>query len=129
MNYKRPDNKIQAKIFDLISHWSFETFIMICIILNVVVMAMSYEGSTNEYNSALENINLGFTSVFIFETIIKIISKGVKGIIVFQFFDCFLGFWASGWNRFDFFVVISSILDLILNSMGGTSNNFLRVGP
>ena len=52
---------------------------MICIVLNVVVMAMSYEGSTSEYNNALENINLGFTSVFILETLIKIISKGIKG--------------------------------------------------
>ncbi len=46
MNYKRPDNKIQARIFDMISHWTFETFIMVCIILNIVVMAMSYDGST-----------------------------------------------------------------------------------
>jgi hypothetical protein len=42
-------------------------------------MAMSYEGSSASYNDALENINLGFTSVFIFETLIKIISKGLKG--------------------------------------------------
>lgn len=92
MNYKRPDNRIQAKIFDIISHWSFETFIMICIILNVIVMAMSYEGSSNEYNDALENINLGFTSVFIFETLIKIISKGIKGLLLIFIFRV-LGEW------------------------------------
>jgi hypothetical protein len=42
-------------------------------------MAMSYEGSSEAYNSVLEKINLAFTSVFICETIIKILSKGFTG--------------------------------------------------
>ncbi len=49
-------------------------------------MAMTYEGSNNDYNKVLDNLNLGFTSVFIAETSFKIISYG------------FSGFWSSGWN-------------------------------
>ena len=64
----------------------FEGFILCCIVLNIVTMAMSYEGAKAEYDEALENVNLGFTSVFIMETTFKIIAYG------------FVGFWASGWN-------------------------------
>lgn len=41
----------------------------------------------------------------------------------------YLAFWASGWNRFDLFVVLSSIGDLVLDALGGNSISFLRVGP
>lgn len=52
---------------------------MICICLNILTMAMDYEGSTIKYNSILENVNLGFTSVFIGECISKLIAFGIKG--------------------------------------------------
>jgi hypothetical protein len=59
---------------------------MFCIVCNILTMAMTYEGSNNDYNKVLDNLNLGFTSVFIAETSFKIISYG------------FSGFWSSGWN-------------------------------
>ena len=34
----------------------------------------------------------------------------------------------SGWNQFDFFVVTTSILDLILNQIGSGIQS-LKVGP
>ena len=40
----------------------------------------------------------------------------------------FMTFISSGWNKFDLFVVCSSIIDLIMNSMGN-GIAFLRVGP
>lgn len=54
---------------------------MLCIILNILTMAMAYDGSPALYDKALENINLGFTSVFICETILKIIAYGPGGTI------------------------------------------------
>ena len=90
---------------------------MLCIILNILTMAMAYEGSKPLYNKILEGINYFFTSVFILETILKLIAFG------------FTGFWSSGWNRFDLFVVLSSIVDILLANVVGNSMEFLRVGP
>lgn len=56
----------------------------------------------------MEDINLVFTIIFILEAVLKIIAFNLDG------------FWNSGWNRFDLFVVISSIVDIILNLAGGT---------
>lgn len=89
---------------------------MVCIILNIVTMGMVYEGSPSDYNYVLDVINLVFTFVFIFELVIKIVGYGFKG------------FWISTWNRFDTFVVVSSIIDLILMIIG-SGIALLRVGP
>ena len=115
--HKRPENHFRSFVFDIICHSYFEAFIMVCIVLNITIMAMAYEGSKPLYDNTLENINYGFTSVFILESLLKIIALGFKG------------FWVSGWNRFDLFVVISSIVDILMNALGNSTISFLRVGP
>ena len=45
--YKRPKNYFRAKLYDFVSLGSFDAFIMVCIILNILTMAMAYEGSTS----------------------------------------------------------------------------------
>jgi flagellar biosynthesis protein FliP len=54
---------------------------MLCIVLNIVTMAMTYENSPASYVKILENINLFFTSVFIMETTFKLVAFGPKGCI------------------------------------------------
>lgn len=76
---------------------------MICIILNIVTMAMAYETSTKEFDIVLLDINLGFTFVFMAECVLKLLGYG------------FFGYFYSGWNRFDFFVICTSLLDIILD--------------
>jgi hypothetical protein len=90
---------------------------MVCIVLNILTMAMAYEGSKPLYDNTLENINYAFTAVFILESLLKFIALGVKGFCV------------SGWNRFDLFVVLSSIVDILMNVIGSSTISFLRVGP
>lgn len=80
-------------------------------------MALSYEGMTVEYEKILSYINLVFTGVFIMEAALKILGLGISG------------YWFSGWNRFDFFVVMTSILDLLMDILGAQLFTFLRVGP
>jgi len=101
-SFLRPINFVRGKIYDLVTYGVFDVFIMICIVMNIMTMAMAFEGSKPDYDGILEKINLFFTSVFIMETSFKIIAFG------------FSEFWSSGWNQFDFFVVASSILDLTL---------------
>lgn len=50
---------------------------MVCIVLNIVIMAMGYETATNEYNFVIKQINLVFTSIFILECILKLLAYGI----------------------------------------------------
>jgi len=82
-------------------------------------MGLQYENASEEYSKVLENVNLFFTVVFIIEAILKIIGLSFKG------------YWISSWNKFDFFVVIASILDIVIDLIlqGQGSFSFLRIGP
>ena len=90
---------------------------MVCIILNIVTMAMNYENAKPFYNLVLNEINYFFTACFIFESILKIIAYGIRG------------YFHKGWNKFDFFVVLTSVLDVIINQIGNSFIAFLKSGP
>ena len=62
-------------------------------------------------------MNYVFTITFIVECILKLIAFGFKG------------YFLSNWNRFDFFVVMTSIIDFVMLVMGGSFSKVLRVGP
>ncbi len=49
---------------------------MLCIIFNIIVMACVFEGSDEIYNIVLDDLNIFFTSVFIFEATCKLIAYG-----------------------------------------------------
>lgn len=116
-SYLLPTNKYRRKVYNLINDKYFEVFIMFCIMFNIVTMALTYEGSSAQYDTVLENINYFFTAVFILECILKFIGLGVRA------------YWYSGWNRFDLFVVLSSIVDILMSTIGTSLFSFLRVGP
>ena len=112
-----PQQPFRKKLYDLINSNKFESVIMACIILNIVSMALVFEGSSDKYKSVLEGINYFFTSVFILEMLFKLTALGFKG------------YWINGWNKFDFFVVMASIIDIILGIVTSGGSSFLRVGP
>ena len=95
----------------------FEMFIMFCIIGNMLLMAITYDGSSAEYQDALEIINTAFTGIFILEATIKLIGLGPKD------------YFHSTWNRFDFCIVIASILEFMLELFSGSDFSLLRLGP
>lgn len=64
----------------------------------------------------LTYVNYVFTSVFALEAFIKLIAFGKS-------------YFKSGWNRFDFFVVISSFIDIIMNMLDAATLSIIRVGP
>jgi len=80
-------------------------------------MAIEYEGSSDEYTYILSMINLGFTLIFLTEAIIKLIGMGPNK------------YFLDDWNKFDFFVVVASLIDLILDWFSDDAITFLRVGP
>ena len=63
-------------------------------------MAIAYEGSTTGMNYFMKIANYVFTSIFIVEASLKIFVFG-------------WAYFKTNWNRFDFFVVVASILDIL----------------
>ena len=80
-------------------------------------MAMAYDTSPSDYDYVIAQVNLFFTAVFIFEACCKLIGYGPTG------------YFYSAWNKFDFFVVCTSILDLLMSYLGASALTFLKVGP
>ena len=64
-------------------------------------MMLSTNDQTDYKKNILDQINFIFSVIFIMEFILKIFSFGKA-------------YFLSGWNLFDFFVVMASILDIIL---------------
>ena len=115
-SYLLPSNKYRKKVYIIVTTQYFNIFIMFCIVFNIIIMALAYEGSPSNYNIILENMNLFFNGVFILESCLKIIGMGVRA------------YWYSGWNRFDLFMVSSSIIDLLMTTIGANVFSFFRVG-
>lgn len=114
---KSQESALQGFFFQVHKSKYFESLILLCILLNLVQMAMVYNEAPTYYILVLDNINLAVTVVFIFEAAIKLLGVGVKG------------YFANNWNKFDLFVVISSVLDLVLSYFVTISTKLLRLGP
>jgi hypothetical protein len=113
-SFKIPDTGIRKYFYKVAQSKFLDNFIMAVIIANMLTMAMSYEGSPEIYNNILDYINLLFTSIFIVECCIKLTALGPKGYFYF------------GWNQFDFFVVFSSIVDLVVTNSTSADSSFLK---
>ena len=119
----RPDviviakNRYQKFWLSFIEMNIFEVFIMTAIIANMITMGLNYDESLPLYNQKLKIINYIFTSIFVFEMFSKISALGFKV------------YFMSNWNRFDSFVVSTSIIDIIFDNLQGSSLSVLRVGP
>ena len=106
----------RSGIHKIITNFYFEAFVAIIILLNMIQMAMLYEGQSSSYELFLSILNYIFTGIFTIEIILKLIGYGKD-------------FWFDAWNIFDFIVVICSYADIIFSSMLDTSLKMLSVGP
>ncbi len=79
---------------------------MIIIILNIVTMAVIYDGISTDSTDILRLINLVFTSIFILEAFVKLIALGLSN------------YFKSSWNAFDFTVVLLSVIDILMDALG-----------
>lgn len=90
--------------------------IMACIIFNIFTMAATFEGQSDAYSSVLEKINFVFTAAFAIECFLKLVAHGGN-------------YFSSAWNKFDFFVVSASFLDIVMANMSANNLKVIRVGP
>ncbi|XP_032090833.1 sodium channel protein type 5 subunit alpha-like [Thamnophis elegans] len=95
----RPLNQFQGFLFDIVNKQAFELFIISLIFLNVVVMAVEYEGQDVAADQLLEKINFVFVALFTGECVMKLLALR-------------LYFFKDSWNIFDLVVVILSIISL-----------------
>lgn len=113
----KPSNVFRGWMFVVSKSAWFKIGILLVIILNMLQMAMLYDGAPTEYLNVLDYLNLAFTSCFILEAFVKITGLGLKSYL------------QSGSNKFDFFVVITSVLDIILTNALNSTISLLRIGP
>lgn len=115
-----PKNKFRNWAYRVTREWGdgmyFDFIVLIFILANIATMAMTYEGTSDAFDNNLTNINYMFTAVFIAEALFKILGIG------------FRYYFRDGWNKFDMFVIASSVIDILV-SLVGTSFSFLRIGP
>uniref|UniRef100_A0A663M6R9 Sodium channel protein n=1 Tax=Athene cunicularia TaxID=194338 RepID=A0A663M6R9_ATHCN len=83
--------------------------ITLCIVLNTLFMALEHYKMTKEFDHMLYIGNLVFTGIFTAEMIFKIIA-----LDPYYYFQ-------QGWNIFDSIIVILSLMELGLSSMGNLS--------
>lgn len=102
--FKRPQNKIRAWLFDFILQKKFEVFIMSVILINMVTMMMEHNNQTENFTAALRYLNYIFTGIFIIEAIIRLLALR-------------LDYFKLGWNVFDFIIVVFSIVGIIVEDV------------
>jgi Ion transport protein len=114
---KIPKNPVRKWFYELVrDDGPFSNCIMACIILNIFTMAATFEGMSLAYSDMLDNINYFFTASFTIEMISKMIAFGGN-------------YFNSGWNKFDFFVVSASYLDIVMAHLSANSLKVIKVGP
>lgn len=89
--------KLQAIVFDITTNTKFDMIIMLCIAINMVVMALDQYNPSPDFNAILNHLNTFFIAVFTTECGLKIFA------LRWYYFK-------EPWNMFDFIVVILSIL-------------------
>ena len=98
-----PPSFLRLKIYHLVQHKYFETFLSFMICLNLIVLCLDYHNASETYIRVMRIINLIFVVLFTFEAVAKIIGLGYE--FYFRKRD----------NIFDFVIVISSLIAIIPN--------------
>jgi hypothetical protein len=94
----------------------FDLGIMAVIVLNIIQMGMSFENEPPLYTQLMGFANYVFTVIFFAEMVLKMLAYS------YRYFE-------TTWNKFDFFIVIASIIDIIIEFTPTTGNDSLRVLP
>ena len=92
----------------------FQYAMMAIILLNMILMAVSYDGSSANISNLLKTLNYFFTIIFIIECLLKMFAYGIRP------------YFHIGWNKFDFFVILVSLIDWVVNSVDGIDASFLK---
>ena len=98
-------NACRDFLIRVVVHPFFDKFIMACIILNTVVLAVKWYMMPEIVTEVVEILNYVFMVIFTIEAIVKIIAMKSK-------------YFKDGWNVFDFTVVLLTAIILGLSWVG-----------
>eukprot|EP00947_MAST-08B_sp_MAST-8B-sp1_P003925 g3925.t1 len=105
-----PKNRCRRWTYLLTHHDSFEITIMVFILLNTIIMAMTYFGQSDDYSMFLDIANYVFAFIFTIECGLKLTAL------------CHLYF-KDPWNVFDFLIVAGTNIGLVVQWSGGGGAN------
>ena len=80
----------------------------------MISMALNYDDCDSGYEYILKVANWIFTGIFVLECMLKLTAYGLSGYFYY------------GWNKFDFFVVVASLLDIVIANIDGIDAAFLK---
>ena len=110
----RSQNAISKICQNLVLTKHFEQFWAMVIIFNTVLAATEYHGQPASYGVFLENANIAFVALFTLELTIRIVADGRS-------------FFYESWNRFDFCIVIISVIGLLLSVFLNTASSVVSI--
>ncbi|CAF1095811.1 unnamed protein product, partial [Didymodactylos carnosus] len=93
--------KSQFKIWWIVHSSLFEYAILALIMINTVMSAMKYYKQRDTYTKALDYINIVFTAIFTFESLLKMAAFSLKN------------YFGDPWNVYDFVIAVGSLIDII----------------
>ena len=94
----------------------FDVGIMAIIVLNIVQMGITFENEPIFYTQMIDLSNYFFTLIFTIEMVLKMQAYS------WRYFE-------TTWNKFDFFIVMASLIDIIISWTPTEGNEALSVGP
>jgi hypothetical protein len=92
---------LRNAVIRLVMHKFFETFIMCCILGNTLVLMITWYGQDPIVGRITDYINYVFMAIFTLEAVLKI-------------FAMHTAYFKDSWNNFDFVVVVTTIVILII---------------
>lgn len=111
---RAPDDELGRITFKFSTHPLFDPFIVFCIVLNTIAMAVVHFGQDTQLGLALEYLNYIFAFVFTVEAVIKICAMR------WAYFD-------DNWNNFDFSIVLGTAVGLVVKfAVGGGGGGFIN---
>ncbi|XP_048579316.1 muscle calcium channel subunit alpha-1 isoform X2 [Nematostella vectensis] len=100
-----PTNRLQFHVWRVVTSQPFEYLIFAFITGNTILLMMQYYNEPKLYTRVLDGFNIGFTSVFLLECILKLFAFKPKN------------YFLDRWNLFDFVVVVGSVVDITMNEV------------
>ena len=113
----RPDSKFKSKVYSIVTHKHFEMFTSGVIVVNMLILSMSYQGSSINYQYTLDMSNMVCDVIFTLETMLKMYAFELKH------------FFKSKLNIFDLFVIVCAYIDIILDSQVSKASGILKAAP
>jgi len=98
-----PDSGYRRSVILFVEHDAFENFIAFMIAANVLVLLVAFYQEPSYWTQFQWVAALTFNIVFFFEMLLKVIGYGWKD------------YSANGWNKFDFFLVCASLVDILMD--------------